>query len=61
MGSGVCPRPSKHQEMSGEELHIELYSLKFVPDHFRTQEICDAAVRIEPYLLEFVPDHLKKQ
>ena len=31
-------------------------NLKFVPDHFKTQEICDKAVRDDPCSLQYVPD-----
>ena len=31
-------------------------NLKFVPDHFKTQEICDKAVRDHSSPLQYVPD-----
>ena len=34
----------------------EPYSLKFVPNHFKTQEMCDKAVRDDTYSLQYVPD-----
>ena len=39
----------------------EPYTLKFVPDHLKTQEMCDEAVGMDPYSLEFVPDRLTTQ
>ena len=30
--------------------------LKYVPDHFNTQEICDKAVIDDPSFLQYVPD-----
>ena len=38
---------------------VELDSLEFVPDCFKTQKICNEAVRRKPETLGFVPDHLK--
>ena len=34
------------------------YTLKFVPDHFKTQEICDKTVENDPFSLQYVPDSL---
>ena len=34
----------------------EPYSLKFVPDHFRTRDMCDDLVWKDPSYLQFVPD-----
>ena len=34
----------------------ESYNLKFVPDHFKTQEMCEKAVRDDPSSLQYVPD-----
>ena len=34
----------------------ESYSLKFVPDYFKTREMCDKAVEVDPYSLQYVPD-----
>ena len=34
----------------------EPYSLKFVPDHSKTEEICDQVVRDDSSSLQFVPD-----
>ena len=31
-------------------------TLKFVPDHFKTQEMCNEAVYMKPYSLPYVPD-----
>ena len=40
---------------------MDLWPLKYIPDHLKTQEMCDEAVDIGPRLLEFVPDHFKTQ
>ena len=32
------------------------WALRFVPDHFKTQEKCDDAVRKRLRMLEYVPD-----
>ena len=47
--------------MCNEGMHIEPYSLAFVPDCFKTQEMCDKAVEIDPFILWHVPDNLKMQ
>ena len=40
---------------------MELYSLEFVPDRFKTQKICNEAVRRKPETLGFVPDILRPE
>ena len=45
--------------MFTEAIEEDPWSLRFVPDHFRTQEIGAEAVRKEPYFLQEIPDHLK--
>ena len=35
--------------------------LKYIPDHFVTQEMCSEAVQSEPWALRFVPDQYKTQ
>ena len=35
--------------------------LKYIPDHFVTQEMCNEAVQSEPWALRFVPDQYKTQ
>ena len=37
------------------------YALRYVPDHFNTQEMCNEAVVCSPYVLEDVPDYFKTQ
>ena len=36
-------------------VHIELFSLAYIPDHFKTQEICDEAVWDDSSSLQYVP------
>ena len=38
-----------------------LYTLRFVPDHLKTQGMCEIAVEKDPYTLKFVPDWLVTQ
>ena len=45
--------------MFTEAIEEDPWSLRFVPDHFRTQEIGAEAVHKEPYFLQEIPDHLK--
>ena len=44
------------QEMCQNVVENDLYTLKFVPDHFITKEICDKAVRDDSSSLQYVPD-----
>ena len=37
------------------------WSLKYVPDHLKTQDMSDQAVQMNPWLLGYVSDHLKIQ
>ena len=37
------------------------YTLRFVPDHFKTQDMCDKAVRTDPGSLECVPNHFNSR
>ena len=34
-------------------------TLRFVPDHLKTQEMCEKVVEEEPYTLRLVPDYFK--
>ena len=36
-------------------------ALKYIPNHFKTQEMCEKVVENEPYSLKFVPDHFKTE
>ena len=38
-----------------------LWCLKYVPDHFKTDKMCEKAAEDEPKTLRYVPDHLKMQ
>ena len=38
-----------------------LFSLKYVPDMFKTQDMCNDAVSKDPEMLEYVPDQFKTQ
>ena len=51
----------KDHGMCERAVENELRSLKFVPDHFKTQEMCERTVENEPRSLRFVPDHFKTQ
>ena len=37
-------------------VEVDPWLLKYVPDHFKTQEMCDAVVIEDPLLLRYVPD-----
>ena len=53
--------PDYIKEKCAGAVHIELYLLKFVPDHSRTQEMCVEVIYKESYLMEFASDYLKNQ
>ena len=42
--------------MCSSAVHIELCSLAYVPDHFKTQKRCGKAVKDNPSFLQFVSD-----
>ena len=42
--------------MCNEAVRREPYSLKFVPDCFKTEEMCNQAVEEYPCLLQYVPN-----
>ena len=42
--------------MCDKAVRIELGSLEYVLDHFKTQEMCDNAVRDHFFSLQYVPD-----
>ena len=42
--------------MCEKAVENEPYSLKFVPDHFKTEELCDQVVKDDSSSLQFVPD-----
>ena len=47
--------------MYNEIVRMDPYNLKFVPDHFKTEDMCNEAVHRDPYALRYVPDNLKTQ
>ena len=47
--------------MCNEAVQSEPWVLRFVPDHYKTQEMCNEAVQSEPEVLRLVPDQLKTQ
>ena len=49
------------QDMFKKAVCNNPYTLRHVPDWFKTGEMCDEAVRREPYNLLYVPDHFIMQ
>ena len=47
--------------MCSKAVRIKSCTLKYIPDHLKTQEVCNEAVHIKPYTLKYIPDHLKTQ
>ena len=47
--------------MCGAAVREDPWYLKFVPDHFKTQEMFKKTVEVDPSSLELVLDHLKTQ
>lgn len=50
---------SQYLEMCAKVIHIKLHLLKFVPDHFKTQDMCAEEVHIKSHLLEHFSDRFK--
>ena len=42
--------------MCNKAVHMEPLLLKYIPDHFKTQEMCDKVVKDDSSFLRFVPD-----
>ena len=40
-------------------LSVDLHNLKFVLDHFKTEDMCNEALRRKPPMLRYALDHLK--
>ena len=38
-----------------------LYTLRFIPDHLKTQEMCNEVMRTMPDAFHLIPDHFKTQ
>ena len=47
------------QKLLNGVVRIEPSSLKFIPDHLKTQGICERGVEDKSGTLEYVPDHPK--
>ena len=45
--------------MCNEAVEVDPYTLRFIPNHFKTQKMCDDAVEKYPSSLNFVPVHLR--
>ena len=47
--------------MCGKFVENELFNLRFVPDHLKTQGMCEGVVKRVSWMIEYVPSHLKTQ
>ena len=47
--------------MCNEAVCREPYTLRYAPDHLKTQEMCEEVMRVMPTALPFIPDCLKTQ